>query len=104
MGDDSSEENDCGSDRSSISDRLMAKLLGNAEQEDPQVEEVSSSWMGDLARSSWRQGKSARKWARYRGWRKEGYDSWSWAGDGWSWREWLAVRQTDKFFDFDLSS
>ena len=81
-GDDSSEESDCGSDRSSIFDGLMVNLHGNAEQEDPQVEEVSSSWMGDLTRSSWRQSKSATKWARYRGWRKEGHDSWSWAGDG----------------------
>ena len=50
-----SEESDCGSDRSSIFDRLMAKLLGITEQEDPQVEDESSSWMGDLAGSSWRQ-------------------------------------------------
>ena len=91
------DDSDCGSDRSSIFDRLMAKLLGNAEQEDPQVEEESSSWMGDLARS-WRQGKSARKWARHRGWRREFHDSWSWAGDGWSRREQLSVGQTDNFF------
>ena len=63
-GDDSSEESDCGSDWSSIIDGLMAKLLGNAEQEYHQVEEESSSWMGDLAGSSWRRGKSARKWER----------------------------------------
>ena len=38
-GDDSSEESDCGSDRSFIIDGLMVKLLGSAEQVDPQVEE-----------------------------------------------------------------
>ena len=73
--DDSSEESDCGTDRSSIFDGLMAKLR-----------QESSSWMGDFAGSSWRQGKSAKNWARYRGWSGEGHDSWSWAGDGWSWR------------------
>ena len=70
-GDDSSEESDCDSDRSSIFDRLMAKLLGNAEQENSQVEEECSSWMGELARSSWRQDKSARNWARYRAGKKQ---------------------------------
>ena len=75
-GDDSSEESVCDTDRSSIFDGLMAKLR-----------QESSSSMDDLARSSWRQDKSARKRARYRGWRKAGHDSWSWAGDGWSWRE-----------------
>ena len=77
-GDDSSEESDCGSDRSSIFHRLMAKLLGNAQQEDHQVEEESSSWMDDIARSSWHQGKSAREMGPIQGWRKEGHDSWSW--------------------------
>ena len=62
--------------KSSIFDGLMAKLR-----------QESSLWMDDLANSSWRQDKSARKWARYRGWRKVGHDSWSWAGNGWSWRE-----------------
>ena len=81
--DDSSEESDRGSDRSSIFDGLMAKQEDPPEmhrKRDPQVDG------SDLAGSSWRQGKSARKWARYRGWRKEGHDSWSWAGDGRSWR------------------
>ena len=47
-GDDSSEESDCGTDRSSIFDGLVADLR-----------QESSSWMGDFAGSSWRQGKSA---------------------------------------------
>ena len=95
MGGDSREERYCGSVRSSIFDGLMAKLHGNAEQEDPQVEEESSSWTGDLAGTSWRQGKSARNWARYRGWRKEGHDSWSWAEtDGLGAGSCLSGRQT----------
>ena len=64
--DDSSEESDCGTDRSSICDGLVAKLR-----------QESSSWMGDFAGSSWRQGKSAKKWARYRSWSREGHDRWS---------------------------
>ena len=73
-GDDSSEESDCDTDRSSIFDGLMAKL-----------QQESSSWMDDLANGAKtsRQGNGP----RYRGWRKVGHDSWSWAGNGWSWRE-----------------